>query len=175
MWFSLRLRTWVPVRMSHLFRRVFTLFVFHIQTKHSPTLAGVSVPVPQTANTTAGVQVEHTEVKKHYNTLNGYCDHHKSTPPRPQFEEVCARVCDTALLWQKSHLTCVSVYECVLCVFIFNLTGMKVSLARRSPLLLLSSLLLCVQGKADWLTDKLMALMQCTASFFHFQSIWSIF
>jgi len=31
----------------------------------TPTLASVSVPVPQTANATAGVQVEHTEVKKH--------------------------------------------------------------------------------------------------------------
>lgn len=62
------------------FRRVFTLFVFHLR-HNTPTLASVSVPVPQTANTTAGVQVEHTEVKKHYNTLNGYCDHHKSIPP----------------------------------------------------------------------------------------------
>lgn len=60
-----------------------------------PTLASLSVPVPQTANTTAGVQVEHTEVKKHYNTLNGYCDH-KSTPPHTPFEE--ARVCVSAIL-----------------------------------------------------------------------------
>lgn len=55
-------------------------FVFHL--RHiTPTLASLLVPVSQTANTTAGVQVEHTEVKKHYNTLNGYCDHHESIPP----------------------------------------------------------------------------------------------
>lgn len=45
--------------------------------------------------------------------------HHTHT----QFEEVC--VCDTALLWQKFHLTSVSVYECVfVCInFIFYWHG----------------------------------------------------
>lgn len=148
-WFSLRLRTWVPVRMSRLSEEFSLCFISDTTLRRWPAL---SVPVHQTANTTAGVQVEHTEVKKHYNTLNGYCDHHKSIPPHTHGlkKRVCrACVCDTALLWQKFYLTCVSVYECVLCVLILFSTGVEVSLAKRSPLLLLSSLVLCVQGKVD--------------------------
>lgn len=59
----------------------FSLRSCFISDKNTPTLA----PDPQTANATARVQVEHTEVKKHYNTLNGYCDQHTHT----RFEEVC--------------------------------------------------------------------------------------
>lgn len=139
-------------------------FLFHLR-HNTPTLASVVLLVPQTA-TIAGVRVEHTEVKNHYNTLNGYRDHHKSIPPHTHSLKKCVCVCDTALLWQKFHLTCVSVYECVLCVLILFSIGMEVLLVKRSLLLLLSSLVSCVQGKADGLTDKPMALMQCTASFF---------
>lgn len=65
------------------FRIVFTQFVFDPRSNTSPPASG-SVPGPQTACTTAGVQVEHTEAvkkkNKHYKTLNGYCDHHKLMP-----------------------------------------------------------------------------------------------
>lgn len=50
---------------------------------------------------------------------------------------------------KKFHLTCVSVYECVLCVFILFSIGVEVLLAKRSLLLLFSSLVSRVQGKAD--------------------------
>ena len=65
--------------------------LFHLR-HNTPTLASVSVPIPQTANATAGVQVEHTEVKKHYNTLNGYCDHHESIPPHTHSLKKCVCV-----------------------------------------------------------------------------------
>lgn len=148
----MRLRTWVPVRMSCLLEE-FSLCLCFIPDTTLRRWPAYRSHFHRQKNTTAGVQVEHTEVKKHYNTLNGYCDHRKSTPPHTQFEGVCVCVCvcDTALLWQKFHLTCVSVYECVLCVLILFSTGMEVSLAKRSPLLLLSSLVFVLRGK---LTDR---------------------
>lgn len=150
----MRLWTRVPVRKSRLFEE-FSLCLCFIPDTTLRCWPAYRSQFHRQQNTTAGVQVEHTEVKKHYNTLNGYCDHHKSTPPHTQFELACAHasvcvcVCGTALLWQKFHLMCVSVYECVLCILILFSTGTEVSLAKRSPLLLLSSLVLCVQGKAD--------------------------
>lgn len=142
--------------MSRLFEE-FSLCLCFIPDNNTPSLASISVTAPQTANTTAGVQVEHTEVKKHYNTLTGYCDHHEPMPPRTRSnEDVCVcvsvRARYTALLWQKFHRACASVCESVfLCVLILFSTGMEVSLAKRSPLLSLSSLALCVWGK---LTDR---------------------
>lgn len=140
--------------------------MFHLRQQHSNVIG----PSSTDSNTTARVQVEHTELKKHYNTLNGYCDHHESIPPHTQFEEVCVRVCDAALLWQKFHLTCVSVCECVfVCInFISYWHGGVVGEALPASLVKLFSV---VCSGESCLTDKLMALMQCTASFFHFQSI----
>lgn len=161
------------------FWRDFTLFVFHPR-HNTPMLASVSVPVPQTAkhHCRSSGRTHWSEKALQYTKRvlwSPQVDATKHTVWISVRTRECVCVCGTALLWQKFHLTCVSVYECVLCVLILFSTGTEVSLAKRSPLLLLSSLVLCVQGKADWLTDKLMALMQCTASFFHFQSIWSIF
>lgn len=48
--------------MSRLFEE-FSLCLFHLR-HNTPMLASVTVPVLQKANTTAGVQVKHTEVKK---------------------------------------------------------------------------------------------------------------
>lgn len=93
--------------------------------------------------------------KKHYHTLNGYRDRHKPIPSHAHsFEEVRAWYCTSlAKKNKKFHLTCVSVYECVLCVFILFSIGVEVLLAKRSLLLLFSSLVSRVQGKADWQTD----------------------
>lgn len=60
------------------------------------TLAVISVPAEQ------------SNTLKHYSTLNGYCDHH---------------TCETALLWQKSLMGCVSLCACVCVLFNFEWSG----------------------------------------------------
>lgn len=140
--FTFILAVWGLFRFILIWHK-FCLVVFVASQNAGPS-ENVSPPMPRVSRQTRHsdvrhrprfhrrVQVEHTELENHYNTLNGYCDHHE--PPPPHTHGSKARACVCALARRCTTLAKISpdVRECVsvFCVYSFRFpTGMEVSLA----------------------------------------------